>query len=73
MGEHGAFSEVRVPLVDIELLQGLAPALVSQQQIDGKVLLGNSPSQPLPSTVVARAKTGFETPVGDWLQRMPAL
>jgi asparagine synthase (glutamine-hydrolysing) len=65
--------EVRVPLVDVELLRRLAPVLVAQRRRDGKSLLAHGPLKPLPSAVVGRAKTGFETPVGDWLQRMPSL
>jgi hypothetical protein len=31
--------------------------------------LASSPSTPLPEQVVSRAKTGFTTPIGSWLER----
>ncbi len=61
--------EVRVPLVDVRLLQELAPALASLPAGTGKRLLAASPAKPLPPAALDRAKTGFETPIGDWLQR----
>ena len=61
--------EVRVPLVDVHLLKAIAPVLVSLPAGAGKRLLAGSPSKPLPREVVDRAKTGFETPIRDWLQR----
>jgi hypothetical protein len=33
--------------------------------------LASSPSTPLPERVVSRAKTGFTTPIGSWLQGLP--
>jgi asparagine synthase (glutamine-hydrolysing) len=60
--------EVRVPLVDATLLRDLAsmtPKLASQP----KRSLANSPCIQLPRAVVARAKTGFTTPIQQWLQR----
>jgi len=61
--------EVRVPLVDIKLFQSVAPAIMSLQPKTGKRLLATSPSRPLPREVINRSKTGFETPVKDWLKR----
>src|SRR5207237_2575325 len=61
--------EVRVPLVDVHLLKAIAPVLVSLPAGAGKRLLAASPSTPLPRDTVDRAKTGFETPIRDWLQR----
>jgi asparagine synthase (glutamine-hydrolysing) len=60
--------EVRVPLVDVELLRRLAPVLAHQGGAS-KRLLANSPSLPLPREVVERSKTGFVTPIQRWLQR----
>ncbi len=60
--------EVRVPLVDVRLLQELAPLIQSVRR-RGKRLLATSPTVNLPSEVIERTKTGFETPIGDWLQR----
>lgn len=64
--------EIRTPLVDAEVLRRLAPVLVATQGSGGKILLGRSPGQPLPAEVVDRHKTGFQTPVRDWLERLPA-
>jgi asparagine synthase (glutamine-hydrolysing) len=61
--------EVRVPLVDVRLLQQLAPALIHSTPRTGKRLLAASPGVALPREVVDRAKTGFGTPIEDWLQR----
>ena len=61
--------EVRVPLVDARLLQEVAPAVMSLGRNAGKRLLAASPSRPLPEAIIERAKTGFGTPINDWLQR----
>jgi asparagine synthase (glutamine-hydrolysing) len=60
--------EVRVPLVDVELLRHLtaAPATLRSKS---KRLLANSPRLPLPSKVIEHSKTGFTTPIHGWLQR----
>jgi asparagine synthase (glutamine-hydrolysing) len=61
--------EVRVPLVDVQLLRRVAPALLSAPARAGKRLLATSPLRALPREIVDRAKTGFSTPIADWLQR----
>lgn len=58
--------EVRLPLVDSELLSAIAPAIAGIG-ID-KGLLARAPRKPLPDAIVNRAKTGFSTPVGDWIK-----
>lgn len=63
--------EIRTPLVDVELLRELAP-LLGRIEGGGKRLLAASPRRPLPNAVVQRPKTGFQTPVRDWLDRLPA-
>ena len=65
--------EIRVPLVDADLLRGLAPVLAGGVDFGGKALLALSPCDPLPAEIVQRPKTGFQTPVRDWLDRLPAL
>ena len=73
---HGL--EVRVPLVDPVLLDTVAAVactgLWSAPGV-GKASLAASPSTPLPERIVSRAKTGFTTPIGSWLQNLslPAL
>ena len=61
--------EVRVPLVDAQLLSAVVPATILMAHGDGKRMLAASPSRPLPSEIADRAKTGFGIPVQDWLQR----
>lgn len=60
--------EVRVPLVDSKLLEELAPLLTSGFCTGSKMFLARSPSQPLPEHIQNRRKTGFNTPVNEWLQ-----
>ena len=60
--------ELRVPLVDATLLRAVAPAVLAAPRA-GKRMLAASPRMPLPDAVVARAKTGFATPITEWLQR----
>ena len=58
--------EVRVPLVDWELLRQLAPVLVAHPEI-GKHTMAAAARPTLPLAVTERAKTGFTTPVRQWL------
>jgi asparagine synthase (glutamine-hydrolysing) len=62
--------EVRVPLVDHVLLRTVATTACTARSSAGvtKANLALSPSTPLPDRVVSRAKTGFTTPIGSWLQ-----
>jgi len=60
--------EVRIPLVDPQLLRTVARATATVRRM-GKRLLATSPSRPLPQQIIERAKTGFGTPVQYWLQR----
>lgn len=59
--------EVRVPLVDVDLLKIIAPLMLSGRIANGKHLLANAPKKTLPSTIINRTKTGFSIPVGQWL------
>jgi asparagine synthase (glutamine-hydrolysing) len=62
---HGL--EIRVPLVDIRLLERLAPAIPGLMPGSGKAALANAPSVALPISVTERAKTGFGVPTAQWL------
>lgn len=64
--------EVRVPLVDADLLARLAPVFHGGRA-SGKALLAKSPRQALPEAVVTRGKTGFTTPIAEWLQQEASL
>jgi asparagine synthase (glutamine-hydrolysing) len=61
--------EVRVPLVDAQLLRSIAPMTVNISKGARKRLLAESPHRPLPDEIVHRRKTGFGTPVREWLKR----
>ncbi|MEW6110406.1 MAG: asparagine synthase-related protein [Nitrospirota bacterium] len=58
--------EVRVPLVDVNLLQALSQMLSVSNRPDKKDM-ANSPLRPLPGEVVNRGKTGFSVPVREWM------
>ena len=60
--------EVRVPLVDAQLLRKLAPVLVTRRE-RGKAILANAPRPPLPPEVRNRRKTGFTLPIKEWLRQ----
>lgn len=60
--------EIRVPLVDMTLLEAVAPRIASLEPGEGKALLAAAPIIPVPQEVVDRPKTGFGIPVGDWLR-----
>jgi glycosyltransferase involved in cell wall biosynthesis len=58
--------EVRVPLVDIELLRSIGPIMCSSPAASGKELLGSNLPDGLDGHRT-RKKTGFETPIATWL------
>jgi asparagine synthase (glutamine-hydrolysing) len=63
--------EVRVPLVDRVLLGRVAAAASATHRSWAdipKAVLGLSPRAPLPDRVLSRPKTGFATPIADWLE-----
>lgn len=64
--------EIRVPLVDARLLADIAPLALQDVRWD-KQCLARAPRQPLASEITDRAKTGFTTPVAQWLARQTAV
>jgi asparagine synthase (glutamine-hydrolysing) len=58
--------EVRVPLVDVNLLRAIAPLTV-RGRARGKNLLVSSPRTPLPDEIRTRPKSGFTLPLRRWL------
>ena len=60
---HGL--EVRVPFVDMCLLERLGPAIASDAPPNKQDLAACC--KMLPRSIVARPKTGFSTPVRDWI------
>jgi asparagine synthase (glutamine-hydrolysing) len=59
--------EIRVPLVDIALLESLASVLPALTPGAGKAALAKAPTLSLPNEILARPKTGFGVPAGAWL------
>jgi asparagine synthase (glutamine-hydrolysing) len=58
--------EIRVPLVDIELLRSARQGMGNGNP-PGKRTLAEAPLRPLPAGVLSRPKTGFCVPVREWL------
>ncbi len=60
--------EIRTPLVDSFLLKQVAGHLIYSNLSDRKKLLAGSPAKALPKEITERTKTGFETPISEWLK-----
>lgn len=60
--------EIRTPLVDVEVLRRLAPAVGHLTRGVGKRALAAAPSKALNDAIVSRRKSGFAVPTGKWLQ-----
>ncbi len=65
--------EVRVPLVDRELLQRVAPITCGIPSARGKELLASNMAAVLVDRRRARKKTGFSTPIAMWLDNEATL
>jgi asparagine synthase (glutamine-hydrolysing) len=59
--------EIRTPLVDVTLLDALAPVTPLLTGSLGKQALAQAPSTPLPDRIVTRPKTGFGVPTNRWI------
>jgi asparagine synthase (glutamine-hydrolysing) len=60
--------EVRTPLVDFQLLSRICSSLLSRPKHSGKHCLATAPENPLPAISQKRPKTGFTTPIGEWIR-----
>jgi asparagine synthase (glutamine-hydrolysing) len=60
--------EIRTPLVDAGLFRAILPQLGAASP-PGKRDMARTPTTPLPSEVLNRAKTGFLVPVREWAAR----
>lgn len=60
--------ELRVPLVDSVLATTLAPRMPAAVKGPAKAALARVPSRPFPDSIINRPKTGFETPVANWME-----
>ena len=59
--------ELRVPLVDSTLARSLASRMPAQSSGPPKSSLAAVPRKPLPAHIHSRPKTGFETPIRQWM------
>ena len=59
--------EIRVPLVDVELLKTVT-ALRAESQPCTKLDMARTPLKPLPDAVLNRPKSGFSIPVQTWFR-----
>lgn len=59
--------ELRVPMVDVELIRKLGPRAAPPEGVPPKRLLAMAPRLALPEAILHRPKTGFETPLGEWI------
>ena len=62
--------EIRVPLVDAELLSKFAPLMIDIKDDQCKKMFGLSPIPPLSDIALKRKKTGFKTPIEKWMNNM---
>lgn len=60
--------EVRVPWVDSELLRSCAPHLADRRRPIDKQWLARAPRRPLLNEWSQRKKSGFEVPIGRWIE-----
>jgi asparagine synthase (glutamine-hydrolysing) len=60
--------EVRVPLVDITLLEALGPLFAASGR-PSKQDMARAPHKPLPDVILTRGKTGFTVPVREWIMK----
>jgi len=60
--------EIRTPLVDSVLVSQVAPLFAGVAPPNGKALLANAPTNPLPESIVNRTKTGFGIPLRRWFE-----
>lgn len=60
--------ELRVPFIDRQLVSACANELVKLKSPQKRQIINTMMSGCLPDQIFSRAKTGFETPVKNWLQ-----
>ena len=60
--------EIRLPLVDSVLFEGLVPLLLCDGGLTKHQLAG-TPLNPLPRSITSRKKTGFSIPVDKWTEK----
>lgn len=58
--------EIRLPLLDVELLRSVAP-LFASDFAPTKIDMAKVPTNSLPEAILRRAKRGFSVPIHEWL------
>lgn len=59
--------ELRTPLVDSYLLKSIGKHIPSMPKFPKKQLLASSTNRPLPDFILNKPKTGFSTPLAEWI------
>ena len=59
--------ELRTPLVDSFLLKSVGKLVPLMTAFSNKELLSSATSKPLPAEILSKPKTGFSTPLEDWI------
>ena len=62
--------EIRTPLLDYSLFKALGPLIGHLRPSEGKQLLADAPSKPLPDWLRFKAKTGFNIPYAKWMREI---
>jgi asparagine synthase (glutamine-hydrolysing) len=62
--------EIRVPLVDANLLNSLAPLIAATNADECKREFGSTPRPALPRELLDKQKTGFKTPIENWMENL---
>lgn len=63
--------ELRLPFVDVALLQSLGGFVSDFADGSGKAILARAPVKPMRGTGNKRVKTGFSVPMSQWLSEAP--
>ncbi|BCX82255.1 asparagine synthase (glutamine-hydrolysing) [Methylomarinovum caldicuralii] len=61
--------EIRVPLVDLDLLRAVVPFMHTPSPLDKQAMAGCAWKGKVPEALVNRPKTGFSIPVREWLRK----
>jgi asparagine synthase (glutamine-hydrolysing) len=62
--------EIRVPLVDLTLLERIAPIAHTEFMRSGKALLASSPNSTVGTAFTGSGKTGFGVPMDPWVSNL---
>jgi asparagine synthase (glutamine-hydrolysing) len=60
--------EVRVPLVDVDLINAISPLMFGPTKPDKKTMAKTAWNK-VPSKILKRPKTGFSIPTNEWIYK----